>query len=422
MKNIRSLIIYLFVPMLASCSSVSTIKRPVSGAGRGRMPLIRVLLASSTKSLMIKSKNGFSVLSEGGEKLCKAKGGERLICGSSGGKIVISLEPSGRVIEAGNPVSIEPNRASGLIYGGIAYGGGFIISKAAGRRLDLVNTLPLEEYLYGVVPNELGVRGPDEFAALEAQSVAARTYALSRMAYRRSDIFDVHAGVRDQVYMGLKKTGKLAKAAVRKTRGKVLEYRGDLARTYYSANCGGHTSDIALMWPAREPAPYLSGVLDRARGRKNAFCIGGRHFRWRYSYSAGELGRLLRKTIPSVLHVPKHQVGRVRDLRIAARSSSGRVEALEIITTKRSFNVVGDRIRWILLVDYDKGHILPSAMFSLNKIMNGGRLSFVSITGGGNGHGVGMCQSGALEMARLGYTFEMILNHYYPGCRISKRY
>lgn len=107
---------------------------------------------------------------------------------------------------------------------------------------------------------------------------------------------------------------------------------------------------------------------------------------------------------------------------MSERSPSGRARYLEIITTEGAFTVEGDRIRWVLQTDPRAGRILPSTLFKLEKRRVGTRLVAVSIVGGGNGHGVGMCQNGAIGMARRGYTREMILEHYYPGTQLTSRY
>jgi stage II sporulation protein D len=252
--------------------------------------------------------------------------------------------------------------------------------------------------------------------------MTARTYALSPIDARRGEPFDVFAGVRDQVYRGKERVFRATSASVRDTRGVVLEHRGELSRTYYSATCGGHTSDIGLVWPQREGAPYLRGSYDRTGREREAFCHGVRNFRWRYSFSGRELGRVLRKTIPVELGVSAGEVGSFVDLRVVERNPSGRVRRVDIVTTSGTFTVEADRIRWVLMADVDRGRILPSTMFKVERVMQDGRATFVSISGGGNGHGVGMCQNGAIGMARKGYSHRMILSHYYPGTTLSRRY
>lgn len=407
------------VLFLASCTSLRTVERAGTG---GMEPVIRVLIDSGVEQIKLSSTAAFDVLTSRGQQLLGADNPAAVIISSQASGLVLQLEPSGQTASAGDQIRIVPRRDGTCIYNGIAYAGGFTVFRESGRNMALVNALPLETYLEGVLPHELGIRGPDEFAALEAQAVAARTYALSRMNVRGEEPFDVRATVMDQVYRGKKGANKLASSAVGKTRGMTLEHNGKLAFAYYCSCCGGHTSDIALVWPTREDAPYLKGVRDRGTRSDKSFCADGRMFRWRYSYSGSELGALLRETLPAVLGVDRDAVGYLKNIAITGRSRSGRVTAIAITTSQGTFTVTGDRIRWVLLSDRAKNRILPSTMFDLTAVKDGDTLAFVSIFGGGNGHGVGLCQLGALEMARLGYTFEMILDHYYPGCSIVEKY
>jgi stage II sporulation protein D len=209
---------------------------------------------------------------------------------------------------------------------------------------------------------------------------------------------------------------------VRETAGVVLEYKKELALTYYCATCGGHTSDIRRVWPQRDPARYLYGILDRDPERGGSFCEWVYNYRWRYSFSGKELGQILKRTIPAELRVDPDRVGSLIDVGVSERSPSGRVRYVEITTTEGSFTLEGDRIRWVLMPDPAGGRILPSTMFNIYTEKINGRVSHISVVGGGNGHGVGMCQNGAIEMAKRGYTREMILQHYYPGTKLTGGY
>jgi stage II sporulation protein D len=288
--------------------------------------------------------------------------------------------------------------------------------------IDLVNEVGLETYLEGVVPHEIGDPGADAYAAVQAQAVAARTYALSRIRMNRERAFDVEAGVADQVYKGRERQSRLASSAVRDTRGIVLSHDGELCETYYSATCGGHTSDIRTVWPDRKAAPYLYGSLDRPADGGGAFCAGARNFRWRYSFSGRTLGAMVRQTIPAALGVPADRVGDLVDVRVSGRTASGRVRRLDIVTSKGTIPVEGDRIRRVIMLDLKSGRILPSTLFDVETVMSAGRVGRVSFVGGGNGHGVGMCQNGAIGMARKGYSYPMILGHYYPGGVVQSAY
>jgi stage II sporulation protein D len=357
-------------------------------------------------------------------------GGSVLISNDRGGTISlrrasralqIRLDATGQSASSEGDVVIDAG-AMPLSVGGVWYSGPIRVRANETGGLDLVNLVPLEAYLEGVVPHEIGEPGPEAYAAVEAQAVAARTYALSRMGVNRDKPWDVEAGVMDQVYRGREKQSRLSSSAVRDTRGLVLSYRGNLCDAYYSATCGGHTSDIRHAWPDRPDADYLHGRLDRAGGAAGSFCAEARNFRWRYSFTGRALGNTVRQTIPLVLGVPASSVGDLVDVRILERSLSGRVRRLEVITSSNTFVVEGDRIRRVLMLDLARGRILPSTLFALEKKMVGDRVANVSIVGGGNGHGVGMCQNGALAMARRGYSYSMILQHYYPGSELRSGY
>jgi stage II sporulation protein D len=390
--------------------------------GSGEEPVIRVLIGETRGTIEFSVSGAFRIESAGGMALVRSDDPATISVRREGTSTQIHLEPQGSAAVAEGDVYITPTGNAELRYDGVAWPGRMLVRSADGSASGLwaVNVVGLESYLEGVLPHEIGNPGPDAFSAMEAQAVTARTYAISRISDREGAPFDVYSSVRDQVYRGREKTSQLASSAVRETRGRVLVLKGQLARTYYSATCGGHTSDIRLMWPQREPARYLQGVLDRDDA--GTFCSWVYNFRWRFSFSGKELGDLLRRTIPAETGVDPERVGHLIDIAVSARGPSGRARYLEVVTTRGSFTVEGDRIRWVLMPDPEAGRILPSTLFNLHKEMNNQRVASVSIVGGGNGHGVGMCQNGAIEMAKRGYTRDMILSHYYPGTEISKRY
>jgi stage II sporulation protein D len=385
----------------------------------GKSPVIRALIAEGSK-VRVEATGAFRVKDEDGSVLLGGGGAGVVEVEQRG--LTLEARMDGKVASTDGLLEIVPAGPCDFRVSGVPYGGRLRLSSARSGRMLVVNELPLEDYLEGVVPHEIGNPGPDAFAALEAQAVAARTYAISRIEARRGEPFDVFAGVRDQVYRGKERRDRSTTAAVRETRGMVLEYDGQLCRAYYCATCGGHTSDIRNVWPQREDAAYLRGSLDRTTRERESFCSWVRNFRWRYSFSGKELGRVLRKTLPAELGVSAGRVGSFVDVSVAERDASGRVRRLEIETTEGTFVVESDRIRWVLMADADRGRILPSTMFKIDRRVRNGNVVFVTVTGGGNGHGVGMCQNGAIGMARAGYSYRMILSHYYPGTTPARRY
>jgi stage II sporulation protein D len=409
----------LFVLLLSSCAAPTAVRRP-EGAG-GKEPLVRVLLAEGRESAEITAAEGVTV-SAGGVTLLDSGAASTVSLTGTFPDVRVGLEPSGRVAAAEGPITIAPRGRAALVFDSIGYAGTLSVYALGDGSLAVVNTLPLESYLEGVVPHEMGSPGADGFDALKAQAVAARTYALSRIDLRQGERFDLHAGVKDQVYQGLKGSTKAASSAVAGTRGLVLQSGGRPVDAYYSACCGGHTSDIRLVWPERRSADYLHGVRDSGDGTPGAFCADHRYFRWRFSFSGKELGDMLRATLPKALGADPAAIGEVIDVSVEEYTRSGRAASILIRTTRTEFRVVGDKIRWVLMADPKKNRILPSIMIRLEKTMEDGRLVFVSIVGGGNGHGVGMCQGGAIAMSKRGYTYRMILDHYYPGSETVKAY
>jgi len=416
--------IMMLLLLLAGCArtgSSPTSRPEARGSSPGREPVIRVLVLSSSSSATVAGAGAVKVLTSGGSVLAESSRGGTVSLQRLSSGLQVRMDATGQSARSEGDLVIDAG-TSPLSVGGVWYSGRVLARASEGSGIDLINLVPLETYLEGVVPHEIGSPGPDAYAAIEAQTIAARTYALSRMDLNRARPYDVEAGVMDQVYRGNERRNRLASSAVQETRGLVLKYQGSLCDAYYSATCGGHTSDIRRMWPDRPDAPFLHGSLDRGSGDTESFCAQARNFRWCYSFSGRALGNTLRQTLPPLVGVPAASIGGLMDLRIAKRSPSGRVERLEIVTSTGTYTVQGDKIRRALMLDVTKGRILPSAMFDLDKRMAGDTLASVNIVGGGNGHGIGMCQNGAIGMARRGYAYDMILQHYYPGSELRAGY
>jgi stage II sporulation protein D len=308
----------------------------------------------------------------------------------------------------------------------------------AGRGLTMVNVIELEAYLCGVVPWEIGRHGRDAVAALAAQAVAARTYTVAHLGTREAQGFDVWAGVADQVYRGAADEDPICNDAIAGTAGQVLIHAGEPIAAYYSATCGGVTSQIEEVWP-RPPELYLVSHPDRPAGGGEPFCAGAKYFRWQESWTGKQLEAILARTLPRYVRYMTdgsraEWAGRVfsprragsspdrpdklLDLTIVRRTRSGRIAQLDVATAAGLYHVRGDRVRWVLEPASGRPAILRSARFELEVESGGGRVRRVTAEGGGYGHGVGLCQVGALQMARLGYGVEAILAHYYPGATL----
>ena len=320
-------------------------------------------------------------------------------------------------------------------------GAGEVRSNSAGS-LAGVNELHIEDYLYGVVPRELGPIAYPEIEAQKAQAVAARTYALANLGKRASDGYDLQATTSDQVYGGYSAEHPVSSAAVDATRGLALMYDGALINAMYSSTSGGHTADSEESFSA--VVPYLRGVPDAQRGQAlehvpnlevfkahaNPHSLrnskegdfesdwASRH-RWTFDWSADEISDV----ISAWRGV---DVGTVHAINVLERGPSGRVLLIEYVTDAGTFTHTKDAIRSSLRTLSASNVLtnLPSTLFFVEAVedkKNDGSVGFV-VYGGGFGHGVGMGQTGAVGMAEKGHTFEEILKHYYRGVSLETAY
>lgn len=351
---------------------------------------------------------------------------------------VVEAEPGWRVVRLPFETSLRLRRPDGWLSqahvgplqaaslghspieaGGIAYPGTIEISLRPDGTLTGVNVVPLETYLEGVVPKELGRPGQEAWEAQLAQAVAARTYAIKRLGSRADLGFDVYGSVLDQAYQGVPDPAdSLAVRAVRSTRGEVMLYNGYLIDAFYHSTCGGHTARVEETFDLAA-APYLTSVSD-ARPDEGYWCQGSRYFRWTASWSAEELDAMIRRNLPMLVPLPADGSGSLRDVELESATDEGRALAIRVTTTTGRFVVAENAIR-TLFAD-STGRILYSTQFLFRPERVGTRLMGLTLVGGGWGHGVGMCQVGAMGRARAGWDYRRILAAYYPGTVVRELY
>ncbi len=286
----------------------------------------------------------------------------------------------------------------------------FIVNK--GGKLITVNEISVEDYLKGVLPYEIGRRDSTYFEALKAQALVARTYTYSRLNNQRTDGFDLYDDVNDQVYNGTDKEFLLGNRAVDETKDLVVSCRDSLIQSFYFSTSPGKTANIEEMWPDRGFRSYLRSVDD------SEFNESSPHYRWKEEWNRSELEHILHKTIPILFKGGGK--GRLIDIAIIDTAECGRVKRLKITMSDRSYEILGDRVRWILTRKSAPSQILRSAYFRLDVTKRGGIILKVSANGGGFGHGIGLSQIGALNMAKSGYTAQAIIEKYYSGISIVK--
>lgn len=279
-----------------------------------------------------------------------------------------------------------------LSVNGRRYRGSLRICPGQNGDLWVVNELPLEAYLTGLINGEISSGWPLE--AVKAQAVAARTYALYQKSRRSAGLYDLDAGVLDQVYGGAGLEDERARRAVRETEREVLLYGGEPIFAVYHACCGGRTESPQHLWPG--DFPYLKST-------DCGFCLDSPHFLWNWRVDGAVLRRVLSGA--GVLCPP------TLGIELGRRSDSRRVLELVLQTEAGRLEIPGKDFRRIL--GYD---VLRSTNFVLKEAEG---VYFFS--GLGWGHGVGLCQWGARGMAEAGRDYRSILKHYYPGAEIGKR-
>ena len=263
-------------------------------------------------------------------------------------------------------------------------------------RLLVTLTMPLEEYVAHVLTAESG--GFANLEAQEAMAVVARTYATRFLGQHAKDGFDFCDTTHCQVF-GRKNASNGVQAAVSATRGEVLDYDGKPAETYYHQNCGGRTAAAQEVWPG-VTQPYLSAHTD-------PYCGVGGTMLWETTLRVAEIDRALRG---SGLTIPKGW----QSLEIIERGESGRAQRVRLAggAGGNAF-VSGSTFRFAVNreLGWDK---IRSTLFDVRTAGDG-----IAFSGRGSGHGVGLCQAGAEEMARQGKSYREILSFYYPGTQIA---
>ncbi|HZZ64804.1 MAG TPA: SpoIID/LytB domain-containing protein [Candidatus Baltobacteraceae bacterium] len=283
-----------------------------------------------------------------------------------------------------------PLEAGTFLFQGRGYRGTFSDSSKG-----IVNTVPLEEYLYSVVPREMPRLWPA--AALQAQAVVARTFVLSRSNPRAE--YDLVPSEADQVYTGMDAERPQTSAAVQATSGTVLRFGGGFASVLYSSCCGGHTESSAQAWGG-QPISYLNGV-------PCTFCADSPWYNWAQTIALDDLRERLNAAI-----APMPQIERIW---LDAPDSSGR---------SVYWNVAGQgTIQRIKAADVRRAlgmRTLPSLLIRKFIAPAGAQPErTVHIEGSGLGHGVGLCQWGCRGMAITGADLQTILRQYYPGTTLA---
>ncbi|MDU4960656.1 MAG: SpoIID/LytB domain-containing protein [Sporomusaceae bacterium] len=395
-------------------------------------PLIRVGLLTGQSSVTVAADASFYLLTDnrsGGQKAYRA--GEKLTIAVAGGRLTVNgaTVPGAAVRLAFSAASgAEVNEAGKsnrqgrfLLVNGKRYRG-IVEIRRQEQGLTVINILPLEDYLYGVVPREIPPAWPLE--AVRAQAVAARSYALASGSKHAAQGFDVCTTVDCQVYGGRDAEAERSNQAVDDTRGMVLTYQGKVITAFFHASSGGHTENSENVWGGA--LPYLRGVPD--------FDQQSPRFSWERRVGLARLTELLRSTgVGEITAIALSPLGR-QPVKADDRGVSGRVKTVVISGKTGSVRLSGAQLSSLLG--------LPSTLFEVAVVRDGtatasrgnGRWQVKDIkrdtlllSGRGAGHGVGMSQWGAKAMAEKApagskAAYKAILAHYYPGTTVDNWY
>ncbi len=294
------------------------------------------------------------------------------------------LLTSGR---AESPVRVDP---WSFMWRGASYRGDFAFVPLGNGRTGLVNTLPLDAYLYGVVSSEVSEAWP--LSAQQAQAIASRTYALKR---RRPDrAYDVVGGESNQSYTGINGETVQGRAAVDTTSGTVITFNDQPAEIAYSACCGGHTADASEVWGS--DIPYLHGVVD-------PYCVGSPAYAWNRSIACSEVAR--------VVAARGQGIGTLREVRLLDITPSGRPRNLQLAGDRGTASMPSEEFRTTFGGGIVRSTLIRSANVRADELL---------LEGNGFGHGVGMCQWGTRLMGERGASYEEILGFYFPGTGLRR--
>ncbi len=275
---------------------------------------------------------------------------------------------------------------------GKEYFGGVRIDKK-NNSLTVINLAPVEEYLRGVVPEEMSPSFHVE--ALKAQAVAARSFTLKNRQRHQAEGFDLCATTHCQFYGGVDSADTLTDEVIKITRGEILLLNGQIVDTNFHTDSGGMTENVSEVWGTY--SPHLQAVEELEKNTQY----------WKKEFSLDDFSRIIGGDFGKLkeINLSPLEIGKSAP----DRSISGRVKIVQFIGSKKNLQLTGNELR--------SKFSLPSTLFDIK--ISGGKVIF---EGYGRGHGVGMSQNGANAYAKHGWTYEKILLHYYRSTKLKKLY
>ncbi len=332
--------------------------------------------------------------------------GNAINCYENDGKIILNINDQNFDGQKFVLVSAESDEI--IKVNGKRFRGKIQIS-SSGSSIEIINIIGLEDYVKGVLAKEMPVgKNGENFEALKALAVCVRTYAIQKMKDGKL-YFDIYPDTRDQVYGGLDAEKPISNLAVEETKNLILKFDGTVTKVFYHSTCGGYTESSANVF-TKEQIPYLVSIKDGDEPN----CKISPRFEWTETYKKELIISRLKNA--SLLENVNY---RLTNISISSRFDSGRINEMEIEVVSESGEnkiiiIKGNEIRSILRTADGKS-ILWSTMFDVELNSNS-----VILSGNGFGHGVGLCQWGAISLSRKGWDFNSILEFYYRGTSTGK--
>lgn len=404
----------LFLVVLVwSCASVPGLKEE-SAVNYIRVPFVRVLLEENSESVVLASDASFAIECLQGDVQTVYYSSQPVTVRNSNRSLRVENNRGDLIQQGMQEVNILPRGHGNRIRVNDARYRGIMKILPNGQSLRLVNVIYVEDYLRGVVPPEIGPREANEIEAIKAQAVAARTYTMAHLQQYGNEPYDLKSTIIDQLYQGVNIENKLVNEAIDATAGYVITYQDQFINAYYHSTCGGMTDDIVDVWD-RSPEPYLKPVADTD-------CNWSKYYTWKEIFTEPQLRGRLEQYL-SRDRGRDMRLTPITDIRVVGLSPGGRAMQMQVYTGDDVYRFYKDRIRWVVGRSSNPELILPSDRFEVKLGRDGqGNVTAITFSGQGYGHGVGMCQCGAIGKARLGWAYDSILTHFYTGTELKQLY
>ncbi|PLX17422.1 MAG: hypothetical protein C0601_07630 [Candidatus Muiribacterium halophilum] len=390
-----------------------------------KTPDIRIGIDIDQKSVVLESERGLIIKTASDREVVREK------------SIEFETTRTGFLINSnidmrGDTLDIYP--VSGMIrYDKKTFRGRFLLYKRS-NKINVINVLSMKYYLYGVIGKELLTSSP--FESMKTLSVVCRTYALKNRNKHGSQGFDLCNTTHCQVYDGYDAETQQIRDAVDSTEGLIIKYDDELISAYHFSACGGATANNEDVWEGGDAVPYL-------RGRWCEFCKESPRANWEYDLKLSRLSRLMKdQNIGRIIRISKEgsdAYGRVKTIRLTGTNG-------EKVVKGNFFRLrVGAGSMWSMnfdLVPYGgQSDKIQEKIEKLSELLPGRKKDMIKkivieneekrnnieyegykIKGHGSGHGVGMCQWGAIGLSKQGFKFKDIIKFYYTGVEVVKEY